>query len=255
MGKAPITSPYLTFAGWKSHLKAAGDVLSLVSAKTTRVHLLDEDKKEIETCSMYQCLGAEVSKDGVTHVLSSGNWYAADLQFITSTNATLSTLVAPAHALAAWNTTDHEGPYNAGACVADTSLWLFDKELVNYGGGSSSFEFCDMMHWPTRTLYFVKHPAGSAGVSHLCEQVRRTAEAFFSIDQGYRKKLRDRIAKVGKGWDVTWLDAQPKRHEWQLCLVLMGKQVSELPFFAKCGVARLLGELQRGGYNVTFQAV
>jgi uncharacterized protein (TIGR04141 family) len=255
MSAEPATSPYLTFASWKRHLKASGMALGLEAATVTRVHLLDEDKKVIESCSMYQCVGAEVSLGGVTHVLSSGNWYAADLQFIASTNAMLATLTAPAHALAAWNSVDHEGPYNAGACVADPALWLFDKELVSFGGGASRFEFCDMMHWPTRTLYFVKHPAGSAGVSHLCEQVRRTAEIFFSTDPSYRKKLEERISEVGKGWDVTWLAAQPKRHEWHLCLVLMGKQVSALPFFAKCGVARLLGELQRGGYNVSFQAV
>lgn len=255
MSAAPATSPYLTFASWQGHLRGTGIALGLNAANSTRVHLLDEDKVEIDSCSMYQCLGAEVSLNGVTHVLSSGTWYAADIQFIANTNKTLQALGAPTQALVAWNSTDHEGTYNAGACAVDPNLWLFDKELVSFGGGASRFEFCDIMHLPTRTLYFVKHPAASAGVSHLCEQARRTAEIFFSPDPSYRKKLAVRIEKVGKGWDTTWLDAQPKRHEWNLCLVLMGKQVGALPFFAKCGVARLLGEFQRGGYNVSFQAV
>jgi uncharacterized protein (TIGR04141 family) len=151
--------------------------------------------------------------------------------------------------------TDHEGPYNEDAANFDPTLWLFDKELVGFGGGKSRFEFCDIMHLPTKTLYFVKHPAGSAGVSHLCEQVRRTAETFFDPDPTYRTKLTDRVIAVGKGWDTSWLAVQPKRHEWNLCLVLMGKQLNALPFFAKCGVSRLLGELQRRGFNVSFQAV
>lgn len=255
MGSAPATSPYLTFSSWENHLKAKGMALNLEAAISTPVHLLDEDKKEIDSCSMYQCLGVEVSLGGVAHVLSSGNWYAADVQFIANTHKTLATLTAPPHGLSAWNMVDYEGMYNAGACVVDPALWLFDKELVSFGGGASRFEFCDIMHWPTRTLYFVKHPAGSAGVSHLCEQVRRTAETFFTPDPGYRKKLEERIVKLGKGWDVTWLATPPRRHEWHLCLVLMGKPVGALPFFAKCGIARLLGELQRGGYNVSFQAV
>lgn len=255
MSAAPATSPYLTFQSWQRYLKGKGIALDLAAAVDTPVHLLDEDKKEIESCSMYECIGAEVTADGRTHVLSSGTWYAADIQFIANTNATIATLSAPPYALGAWNAIDHEGAYNEGACKADRTLWLFDKELVSFGGGASRLEFCDMMHWPTRTLYFVKHPSGSAGVSHLCEQVRRTAENFFTPDPSYRKKLEQQIKKIGKAWDVSWLAAQPRRHEWNLCLALMGKQASALPFFAKCGVARLLGELERGGYNVSFQTV
>jgi uncharacterized protein (TIGR04141 family) len=249
------TSPYLMFASWESYVKSKRESVGLDAAKTTRVHMLDENKEEIDTCSMYACMGVEVSHGGITHVLSSGSWYAADRQFIISTNQVLATIRSPAVSLQAWDGIDHEGPYNEKAANASADLWLFDKELVSYGGGSSRFEFCDVMHLPSKTLYFVKHPAGSAGVSHLCEQVRRTAETFFDTDPAYRVKLTGRVNAVGKGWDTTWLTTQPKRHEWNLCLVLMGKQLVDLPFFAKCGISRLAGELERRGFNVFFLAV
>jgi uncharacterized protein (TIGR04141 family) len=253
--RGAATAPYLMFASWQRYVQARGHRVGVVSAKDTPVHLLDEDKKEINTCTMYHCIGAEVDLDGVAHVLSSGNWYAADRHFIHSTNATLATLGAPTIALKAWNTTDNEGPYNQDAAAADPDLWLFDMELVSYGGGSSRFEYCDIMHLPTKTLYFVKHPGGSAGVSHLCEQVRRTAELFFDLDPIYRHRLAQKAANLGKGWATEWLDERPKQHEWNLCLVLMGKTVNALPFFAKCGIAWLLSELQRRGFTVSFQAV
>ena len=255
MRASPTTSPYLTYASWKSHVQSKGDPANLEAAKATRVHLLDADKDEIDSCSMYACMGVEVTHGGITHVLSSGSWYAADRQFIASTNQVLGTIGAPALNLLAWNSVDHEGPYNEKAANADPDLWLFDKELVQFGGGSSRFEFCDLMHLPSKTLYFVKHPTGSAGVSHLCEQVRRTAETFFDTDPTYRQKLAARVNAVGKGWDTTWLTTQPKRHEWNLCMVLMGKQLNDLPFFAKCGISRLVGELVRRGFVVSFQAV
>ncbi|SEL86280.1 sporadically distributed protein, TIGR04141 family [Variovorax sp. YR750] len=253
--KSAATSPYLMFGSWQKYVQSKDGALGLAAAKATPVHLLDGDKEEIGVCSMYQCMGAEVSLEGVTHVLSSGSWYSPDRRFIASTNQTLAMLGAPSFALKAWNTIDHEGPYNEDAANSDPDLWLFDKELVSFGGGASRFEFCDIMHLPTKTLYFVKHPAGSAGVSHLCEQVRRTAELFFDTDPSYRQRLADRITAVGKGWNTNWLTTRPKQHEWNLCLVLMGKQVSALPFFAKCGIARLLGELQKRGFDVSFQAV
>ncbi len=255
MSARVVTSPYLTLASWLSHLGSKGTAPNLDSARTTRVHLLDENKEEIGVCSMYDCLGTEVTHDGKTYVLSSGNWYAASQNFIDDTHALLTTVGQPSHLLSPWNTVDHEGPYNSGTCTLDPERWLFDKQLVNFGGGSSSFEFCDVMHFPSRTLYFVKHPTGSAGVSHLCEQVRRTAENFFHPNPAFRTKLQERILAMGKPWDTSWLTTQPRRHEWNLCLVLMGKHLTALPFFAKAGVARLVRELQRGGYNVSFQAV
>lgn len=251
----PATSPYLIFSSWQNYVRAKGIPVDLNAAKTTQVHLLDEDKKEIDTCSIYACMGIEVTLGGITHVFSSGSWYAADRQFIDSTNEVLATIGAPTFGLQAWNGCDHEGSYNETATNANPALWLFDKQLIQFGGGASRFEFCDIMHLPSKTLYFVKHPVGSTGVSHLCEQVRRTAETFFDTDPMYRNKLADRVNAVGKGWDTAWLTTQPKRHEWNLCLVLMGKQLHNLPFFAKCGISRLFGELQRSGFNVTFQAV
>jgi uncharacterized protein (TIGR04141 family) len=255
MNKGAATSPYLMLAIWQRYVQGRGHRVSVISAKDTPVHMLDEDKKEIAACSMYHCIGAQVDLDGVAHVLSSGNWYAADRHFIDSTNATLATLGAPTVALKAWNTTDNEDPYNKDAAAADRDLWLFDKELVSYGGGASRFEYCDIMHLPTKTLYFVKHPGGSAGVSHLCEQVRRTAELFFDPDPSYRKRLSPKVVASGKGWATDWLESRPKQHEWELCLVLMGKHANALPIFAKCGIAWLLGELQRRGFTVSFQAV
>jgi len=253
--KGAATSPYLMFASWRRYVQDQGLQVSVNSAKDTPIHLLDEDKREISICPMYRCIGAEVDLGGVAHVLSSGNWYAADRHFIESTNRTLAMLGAPAVALKAWNTTDNEGPYNEGAAAADPNLWLFDKQLVSYGGGASRFEYCDIMHLPTKTLYFVKHPGGSAGVSHLCEQVRRTTELFFDPDSSYRQRLAQKVAGLGKGWTTDWLDERPRQHEWDLCLVLMGRHVNALPFFAKCGIAWLLGELHHRGFKVSFQAV
>jgi len=255
MNASAATSPYLMFASWQGHAQSKGQPPNLETAKSTAVHLLDENKDEIGVCTIYSCMGAEITHNGITYVLSSGSWYVADQNFIVATNRVLGQIDPPVFALQAWNFLDHEGPYNEAAAAADVDLWLFDKELVNYGGGRSRFEFCDIMHLPSKTLYFVKHPAGSAGVSHLCEQVRRTAETFFDIDPAYRQILESRIGAVGKGWDTSWLRERPKRHEWNLCLVLMGKQLNELPFFAKCGISRLVGELQKRGFNLSFLAV
>lgn len=254
-GKAPVTAPYLLFGNWESHLKKIGKPIDLNSSLETPVQLLDENKDEIDTCTMYQCFGAEISLNGKSHVLSSGVWYEAKHQFVKETNQVISGLAPAPYPLPVWNKVDDEGAYNAGVPLQDGAIWLFDKKLVNFGGGKSRFEFCDLMHLPTKTLYFVKQPSGSATVSHLCEQLRRTVENFFSTDDGFRKKLSGSITKHDGTKNISWLANRPQRHEWNLCLVSMGKHADQFPFFAKCGVARLVRELEQGGYRISFQAV
>lgn len=255
MTKNISTAPYLLFGNWESHLKKIGKPLGLAASLETTVHLLDEDKEVIDSCTMYQCCGTEVSLNGLPYVLASGVWYEAKHKFVSETNQLINRLGLPPYPLPAWNQADDEGLYNEGASQHDTSLWLFDKKLVHFGGGKSKFEFCDLMHIKTKTLYFVKQPSGSASVSHLCEQLRRTVENFFSMDAEFRVKLANRIISLDKTKDTLWLGSRPHRHEWNLCLVSMGKPATQFPFFAKCGVARLVRELEQGGFNISFQAV
>lgn len=254
-GKNAATQPYLLMGGWQAHLKGVGGVLGVSSARSTVVHLLDEEKKPIERCTMYQCIGAEISLMGSPYIISSGVWYKAKRQFIVETNDLLRKISEPKILLSVWNGVDDEGSYNEGAKVANSELWLFDKKNIWFGGGRSQFEFCDLMHLKSKTLYFVKQPSASASMSHLCEQVRRTAENFFSTDEGFRKKLQLKIVKDDGSADVAWLAVRPARHEWSLCLVSMGKSLAELSFFSKCAVARLVRELETAGFNVRFQVV
>lgn len=255
MGKNPATAPYLMFGNWESYLKGCSKALSLESARSTAVHLLDENEEKFDCCSMYYCLGAEVGLNGNSFVLSSGVWYEAKLQFVNETNKLIQALKTVSYPLPDWDQVVDEGTYNERAATNDSSLWLFDKKLVHFGGGQSKFEFCDLMHLQTKTLYFVKQPSASASVSHLCEQVRRTAENFFSTDNTFRKKLLNNIQAKDETKNISWLANRPQRHEWNLCLVSMGKQAAQFPFFAKCGVARLVRELEHDGYNISFQSV
>ncbi len=255
MRKEPTTAPYLSFGSWDTYLRRVNKPLGVNSSLETTVHLLDEDKEQIECCTMYQCFGAEVSVNGKPFVLAAGVWYEAKHRFVHETNQLIANLALPPHTLPGWNQKDDEGKYNEDAPKSDASLWWLDKKLVNFGGGRSKFEFCDLMHLPTKTLYFVKHPSGSASVSHLCEQLRRTVANFFSTDDEFRTKLAKRIIKYDESKDTTWLNSRPHRHEWNLCLVSMGKDANSLPFFAKCGVARLVRELEQGGFNISFQTV
>ncbi|MEO6278816.1 TIGR04141 family sporadically distributed protein [Roseateles sp.] len=254
-GKLPATAPYLMYGNWLAHLKKENLSPSVASAIGTTVHMLDGDKEDLGSCTMFDCFGIEVSDASGSFALSSGKWYQADPAFVQRTNQELAQVLAPKSGLCAWATNEDEGVYNQRACATDKTLWLFDKMDVHYGQSKSKFEFCDILHLPTKTLYFVKHPTRSASVSHLSEQLRRTAELFFGNDQTYRDALAKAIAKAGTSWDASWTSAKPRRDEWTLCLVSMGTPMNKLPFFAKCGLARLLRDLEQRNFKIAFLSV
>jgi len=172
---APLT-PYLTFGAWESRVKRSNKALTVSTAKSTMIHLLDENAVELGDCTAFDCFGYETSISMQPYILSSGAWYEAVPTFVSRINRTVAQIPAPPFPLLSWDGVDDEGTYNLKCHQADKAFLHFDKTNVWYGGAQSRFEFCDLMHLKSRTLYFVKVPSRSSGMSHLVEQVRRSVE-------------------------------------------------------------------------------
>jgi uncharacterized protein (TIGR04141 family) len=254
LGKNPVMAPYLLFEGWSSHVKAIGGTPDLSEAKKTAVHLLDGEKNELGRCSAYDCFGYELALNQRQYVLSSGIWYEVASTFITNINALAKRLRPPKEMLPPWDGKLHEGEYNL-KCGKRAGFLSFDAKNIIYGGGQSKFEFCDVLHLASKTLYFAKIPNKSSGVSHLVEQVRRTAELVFGEDADFRKAVQQCMKKHYKGEDASWLDSRPRNSDWNLCMVSLGKSAMDLPFFARCSVRRLYLEMRKRGFEVSFLAV
>jgi uncharacterized protein (TIGR04141 family) len=253
MSKVPASTPYLLIEGWVSSLKKHKLEPSVSEAKTSLIHLLDEENKSRKKHSAFQCFGYETSLGGKQYVLSSGVWYAVSLDFIQKVNNEVGKIPAPQMALPAWNNTDKEPQYNA-KCGQVAGYSFFDAAALRYGGGNSQLEFCDILHLASRTLFFVKIATRSSDMSHLLEQVRRTTELFFSSDEEYRVELLKLTKKLHKGMDTVWLQSRPRQGDWNICLVSLGRTASQLPFFARCGLAKLSRSLRNGGHQVFFQS-
>jgi uncharacterized protein (TIGR04141 family) len=254
MSKTPATAPYLLVDSWISFLQKEKREPTVSEAKASWVHLLDEGKEELKRYSAFQCFGYELSHSGNQYILSSGIWYSVSSDFLTKVNATVKKIPAPLTVLSAWNGTEREGVYNA-RCGRLKGFAGFDAKNLRYGGGQSQLEFCDTLHLASRTLFFAKIPSRSSGMSHLLEQVRRTADLLFSQDQSYRDELTTLIKQHHKGMDTTWLTSRPRQGDWNLCLVSLGKTKEKLPFFARCGLAKLYKDLREQGHEVSFLAV
>lgn len=245
------TSPYLLFDTWLGHLAKKQLKPSVAEAKSSPLHILDEDGNEIKLCSVFDCFGYEVSVGGSVFVLASGTWYEVVDDFVKRINGALKNITQQNSILPAWNQTDDEGAYNI-ACGKAGPCLNCDAKKIFYGGGLSQFEFCDLVDLQGRTLYFAKIVSKSSGMSHLIEQVRRTAQLLFGVDDSYRKKVIAMFKKHHPTADVDWLKSRPRQGDWNLCLVSLGKTAAKLPFFAKCGLVKLHKDLLDQGHSVSF---
>ena len=253
-GGSRCGAPYLMRSAWDSFLTLQKMNASVASAKSTAVHALDANGDELYRTDIYNCLAYEASHpdaDGVMRpfILSQGTWYQAHVNFAKDVVSKLNFLAKqfPQQRLQRWNQLDNEAAYNQNN--ASGNMVHFDAKLVHFGGGQSKFEFCDLMDPITQTLYFVKIAVNSSHMSHLAEQIRRTAELFFSADPRFRSALATVVIKHHPTMNTSWVSNRPRHGDWKLCLVPLGKTLQQLPFFAKCGVYRLAKELESRGHS------
>jgi uncharacterized protein (TIGR04141 family) len=249
------TRPYLMVESWENYLKERDLVPTVANAKDTPVHLLTGGDEDPRRSSAFQCFGYELSFNQKEYVLSSGVWYEVASDFLRKINSEVATIPFPRKELPDWRDGETEPQYNT-RCGQIPGFLSMDAKHLMFGGDQSKFEFCDVLHLQSKTLYFAKIPSKSSGMSHLLEQTRRTAELFFAPgDSAYRKALARVIKAHHKGVATDWLENKPKNGDWNLCLVSLGRRKENLPFFAKCGVARLCRELRRQGHEVSFLKV
>ncbi|MGY8627003.1 TIGR04141 family sporadically distributed protein [Chromobacterium violaceum] len=254
------TNPYLSIHSWLFKLEHRKLNPAVEIARSDKVHFFDSDGEELATVSVYDCIAYESSinrdEKSIGCVLSGGRWYEVSFDFIESINRELDQInvvgIAP---LREWDGILPEGDYNRQCENISQGLLLFDAKNIFYGGGKSQFEFCDLYDVKSKTLFFVKHIGSSSHCSHLSEQMRRTVDNLFGIDGEFRSKLKEKMGAEYPDFDTDWLDSRPRSFDFNLCVVSMGKNLSDFPFFAKCGLARVVKDLKRRDFNISFVSV
>jgi uncharacterized protein (TIGR04141 family) len=246
-----VTYPTLRFADWFNMLKAGKRKPSVEEAREYVVHLLDGDKEPKRKTTVYDCFAWEATLHGKPYILAAGRWYEVIAKFRERTQNALDAIPGLKRHVPKWKIVGGEPAYNQ-ECAALPGMLHFDAKPLMYGGGKGKFEFCDFMHPEEQTLFFVKNCSKSAGMSHLSEQVRRTAELLFNTDGEYREELYEMYKKKTSAAAAHWLKTRPKNGDWKLCLVSLGRKKQDLPFFAKCTLVNLYKHLSERGHLMYF---
>jgi uncharacterized protein (TIGR04141 family) len=211
------------------------------------VRALKADDSVAQDWPAQRCLHAEIQFGGKSYLLSSGKWYQIDDDFVTAIDRVVGSIPTCDVGLPEYKD-GTEGQYNKR--VADSSrdrFALVDADTVQYGGGHSSIEFCDL-YSRERDMIHVKRYSGSGTLSHLFSQASVSGQSFKS-DAEFRKKVN---AKLPASHRLAEPRAPISQDDYRVVIAIVGGPTSctKLPFFSRVTLKHTFTQLVAYGYKV-----
>lgn len=156
----------------------------LISASTGHEH---------RSWSIYKCLVYETLVDGDSYLLSEGEWFKLDRDFVARVDREIGLIPSATLGLPPANRGEQEGAYNARAAAA-ADLALMDRKMVRVGG--TTIEIADLIS-DAGHLIHVKRKTQSATLSHLFSQGRISGEALKG-DLDVRRRAFEILTAAGR---------------------------------------------------------
>jgi uncharacterized protein (TIGR04141 family) len=201
---------------------------------------------------VYRCLYAEVTLRGQTYLLSGGAWYIVDRDFLQMINNAVDTIPETNFAPLDYTEGEGEAAYNLRLAAAFPGAACIDGKMLQYGGGRSRVEFCDVL-LATRQLLHVKRYAGSSSVlSHLFAQGVVSATALVR-DPAFRKQVNELLPKALR---LQRPQTQPNASDFEVAYIVASRSPkpltpSTLPFFSRVTLRNAFLNLTGMGFKVT----
>ncbi|MFY9821694.1 MAG: TIGR04141 family sporadically distributed protein [Thermoanaerobaculia bacterium] len=190
---------------WRTLLRNHRGDFSRDAFKRKRVFCYGDDRRIIRDWALYNCIYAETDFKGSSYILSNGRWYRIATNFEEEVNDWFFSFPKVESALPVYDH-DSERLYNEHVAKSSSGHFaLLDRKLVNYGGGQSSIEFCDLLGLDGEIIH-VKRYSGSRELSHLFMQGLVSCQLFLEDPH-----FRDALKKV-----------VPEPH-WKECRLADGK--------------------------------
>lgn len=205
---------------------------SIRKLKTDKINVFNKNEELLDKWSVYNCIISELEFDKKYYVLSLGQWYKIDENFITKINKDIENITTCALEIIDYNQ-ENEGEYNKDAAEQSYDLLCMDQANVLIDNGK--FEFCDLLSAHKHIIH-VKRWSSSATLSHLFAQGRISAE----IMNHSPKKLSDINKKIkDRGGDERYYlnteQINPQDYTIVYAIIYEGDKSIEdrIPFFSK----------------------
>jgi uncharacterized protein (TIGR04141 family) len=201
---------------------------------------------------VYRCIQAEISIDAETYLLTAGEWYRIDKDFVAVVDDSIKDIPSTTLTLPEYHDGEDEGDYNQRLAKATAGACCLDRKLIQYGGGKSSIEFCDVYD-PAGRMVHVKRYAGSSVLSHLFAQGTVSATAFLSSEE-FRREVNKLLPA---GARLKGIGKRPNTTELEIAFVIASRSVRALtlPFFSRVTLRNTYRQLTNYGFHTTLTKV
>jgi uncharacterized protein (TIGR04141 family) len=229
---------------------------ALISADTLKDHRVFGHRASTDAYfgvwPVYRCIHAEMSLDGGTYLLNGGEWYRIDNDFVTLVDDSISAIQPSAHAMLDFNDGEGEAEYNERLSRSINGACCLDRKLIQYGGGKSSIEFCDVYD-PLGQIIHVKRYGGSSVLSHLFAQGTVSATAFIS-DARFRREVNKLLPVSARMRTVA---QKPDTGAFEIAFVIASRsdRALSLPFFSRVTLRNTHTQLTNYGFRTSLTKV
>lgn len=201
---------------------------------------------------VYRCIHAELEIDGETFLLNAGEWYRIDKDFVSLVDDSIRPIQPSKFISLDYTEGEGEARYNQRLSKAIPGACCLDAKMIQYGGGKSSVEFCDVYH-PSGHMIHVKRYAGSTVLSHLFAQGTVSATAFISDDR-FRREVNKRLPPALR---IKNPAARPSVADLEVAFVIASRSASALalPFFSRVTLRNTYTQLTNYGFRTTLTKV
>jgi uncharacterized protein (TIGR04141 family) len=206
--------------------------------------------------SVYDSIVYEVWHDDKLYALSQGEWYRIAHEHVTEVLTELElieehTLLVLPDALPK----EREDAYNSRASAASgNTLSLLDRKPVNYGGGRSSVEVCDLLDLG-RNFIHVKAKTKSSTLSHLFSQGLVSGQLM--REPKFRELALLKCDDASHHHIFLNTSYLPSHHSvtYAIITAATGAVKEALPFFSKQSLVNAARELRNMGYTVWIKKI
>jgi uncharacterized protein (TIGR04141 family) len=216
--------------------------------QTRFVECLDQEGNLLHRWKVYRCLYCELDHEGDSYLLSGGNWYRVNRDFVSRVNAAVDQIPIYDQELPTYDD-QSEGDYIKRVAKANpASLAAMDGRTIAYGGGASKIEFCDLLTIK-RDIVHIKRYGQAAALSHLFAQGLTSGE-LFQIDPDFRQSLN---GKLPLGHRLTDPTKRPRQGEYQVVFAIVSDRPGPLvlPFFSRLNLKHAARRLEGYGFSVS----
>ena len=205
----------------------------------------------IDTFSIYSGIVFETGQGSNLNCLIDGDWYNVSKAHVQYINNRIAKIAMSALNLPDAGKNEKEGDYNIRASQALNASCM-DKKLIQYGGGASKVEVCDILTSAPEFVH-IKRASSSQVLSHLFNQ--GVVAGQFLLEEEFRKECVKKADQAYHKFFATPFHPDKATITFGIIAKNSDKLPNELPFFSKQTLINAADLLGKFNYKVALRGV